>query len=105
MAVQVNLVIVLLLVFSHNLFAAEEAHFCKSTGSSKTFSIIAIDMPLSLGSRFTIQKYSISTLYYTGSEKGFKEYMNLLIFLLDSIGKQRHFSGSKPRWTATLVSC
>jgi hypothetical protein len=101
----VNLAIVLSLVFFYNLFAAKEAHFCKFTGNFKTFSITAINMPPSLGSRFTIQKCNISTLYYTSSEKGFKEYTNLLIFLLDFVGKQRHFSGSKPGQTATLVSC
>ncbi len=57
------------MVFSHNPFAAEEAQFCKSTSSSKALSIAAIDMPPSLGSRLTIQKCNISTLYYTNFEK------------------------------------
>ena len=47
----------------------KEAHFYKSTSSSKALSIIAIDMPLSLGSQLTIQKRNISILYYTNSEK------------------------------------
>jgi hypothetical protein len=69
MAVQVNLAMVLPLVFSHNPFAAEEAHFCKPIGGSKALFITAIYMPPSLGSRLTIQKSHISTLYYTNSEK------------------------------------
>jgi hypothetical protein len=48
-----NLAIVLSLVFSYNLFAAEEAHFCKATGSFKDLFITVINMPPSLGSWLT----------------------------------------------------
>ena len=67
-----NLVIILLLIFSHNLFIIEEIYFYKSINNSKALSITIINMLPSLSSRCIIQKYNINILYYMNFEKVLK---------------------------------